>query len=114
MLEEFLEANAELFKDDYIVVKLDYSQGMKRVATVARALGWEGARGVPWMAILDADGKELITSDGPNGNIGYPIAPPEIQHFVTMIETTSQKAPPANISAIARALAKNAARYRGK
>ena len=28
--------------------------------------------GIPWMVILDTDGKELISSDGPKGNIGYP------------------------------------------
>ena len=31
--------------------------------------------GIPWFAILDAQGKALATSDGPRGNIGYPARP---------------------------------------
>jgi thioredoxin-related protein len=42
--------------------------------------------GIPWFAILDAQGKPLATSDGPRGNIGYPAAPEEIGHFLSMIE----------------------------
>jgi thioredoxin-related protein len=42
--------------------------------------------GIPWFAILDAQGKALTTSDGPGGNIGYPAAPQEIEHFMAMIK----------------------------
>lgn len=45
--------------------------------------------GVPWMAILDGDGQTLTTSDGPNGNIGCPMKPEEIDHFVEMIKLSS-------------------------
>lgn len=41
--------------------------------------------GIPWSVILDADGNELITSDGPDGNIGYPMAPNEIDYFMEML-----------------------------
>lgn len=46
--------------------------------------------GIPWMAILDADGKTLITSDGPKGNIGFPVEPHEIEHFLAMIRKTAK------------------------
>ena len=28
--------------------------------------------GIPWFAVVDADGKVLANSEGPKGNIGYP------------------------------------------
>ena len=43
------------------------------------------------MVILDADGKELISSDGPRGNCGYPLQPHEINHFLQMLRSTSTR-----------------------
>lgn len=46
-------------------------------------------QGIPYFAILDANGKSLITSN-PNkdkpGNIGYPAAEAEIAHFMKMLK----------------------------
>lgn len=44
---------------------------------------------MPWMVVLDSDGKELITSVGPKGNVGCPVQPDEIDYFVKMIESSS-------------------------
>jgi hypothetical protein len=42
--------------------------------------------------ILDAKGKSLITSDGPDGkNIGFPAEDQEIAHFAKMLEATKQR-----------------------
>jgi hypothetical protein len=49
------------------------------------------AGGIPWMVMLDAQGKALINSDGPKGNIGYPATDDEIAHFVTMLQTCKQR-----------------------
>jgi hypothetical protein len=38
------------------------------------------------MAILDGEGRKLVTSDGPMGNIGYPAKPEEIAYFVEMLK----------------------------
>src|SRR5947207_978513 len=43
--------------------------------------------GIPWFVMLDAKGKALITSDGPQGNIGFPYTEAEIAYFVTMLNT---------------------------
>jgi hypothetical protein len=46
--------------------------------------------GMPWMTILDGDGKELVTSNDPDGkNIGCPGLPHEVEHFVNMIKQSS-------------------------
>ena len=49
----------------------------------------ERSGGMPWMVVLDRDGKELITSVGPKGNVGCPVQPDEIDYFVKMIESSS-------------------------
>ena len=68
--------------------------------------------GLPWMVILDGDGKELITSVGPKGNVGCPVEPHEIEHFVDMIKQTS-KASEADLSAISDAMEANAKKIQG-
>jgi hypothetical protein len=64
------------------------------------------------MVILDADGRELISSDGPNGNIGYPSRPEAIDYFLTMIEKTKKRMSAQRIGAVKQALEDNAAKLR--
>ena len=45
----------------------DRRQGRAKALPARQSSG-----GIPWFAILDAQGKALATSDGPGGNIGYP------------------------------------------
>src|SRR5262245_60974313 len=59
--------------------------------TVATALGMPPRSGIPWMVILDSAGKSRVTSDGPMGNVGYPLEPHEIAHFVTMLQKTARR-----------------------
>jgi hypothetical protein len=40
--------------------------------------------------ILDAEGNELVSSDGPKGNIGAPATPLEVSWFLIMVERTRQ------------------------
>ena len=47
--------------------------------------------GIPWMVILDKNGKELITSDGPDGNVGCPVKPKERKWFTHMIKLTKNR-----------------------
>jgi thioredoxin-related protein len=47
--------------------------------------------GIPWFAILDAQGTALATSDGPRGNIGYPAQPQEIDHFLGMVKGQARR-----------------------
>lgn len=49
--------------------------------------------GIPWFAVIDETGKMLITSEGPNGNIGYPseTEPVGIAHLMRMFKETSPR-----------------------
>ena len=58
--------------------------------------------GIPWMVILDGDGKERINSIGPEGNIGCPAEPFEIDHFLSMIDQTRQHMSPTDRAILER------------
>ncbi len=111
MLEEFLDTYANLFADDYLVLKIDVEK-MKHGDETGKKLRGDRSGGIPWITILDGDGTELLTSDGPNGNIGCPITEEECAYFVRMIEKTMQHAPEGRIAEIAKALDEYAQRRR--
>ena len=103
MLEEFLDTNANLFADDYLILKIDVEE-MEHGAETGKRLRGDRSGGIPWFAILDGDGTELVTSDGPGGNIGCPITEEECAYFISMIEMTIQHAPESRVAKIATAL----------
>ena len=90
MLEKFLQKKREIIELDFVDVKIDLTE-MDQGAAVAKRLRKSRTGGIPWMVILDATGKELISSDGPKGNCGYPMLPHEIDHFLKMLRTTSTR-----------------------
>ena len=67
--------------------------------------------GMPWMVVLDGQGAEIISSVGPKGNVGCPIQPFEIEHFVDMIRESSD-ASEEQLVAISDAMTKFATKYR--
>jgi thioredoxin-related protein len=91
VLDRFLFANRDLIRLDYVDVKIDMAR-MKNCTEVAEQLRKDHeAAGIPWMAILNADGETLATSDSPGGNIGYPFKPREIEFFVAMLNKTRRR-----------------------
>ena len=72
-----------LFADDMIAVNIDTVEMEKGADVAMRLRGEDG--GIPWSVILDADGNTLISSDGPDGNIGYPMNEGEIDYFMEML-----------------------------
>ncbi len=80
---------ASLLGRDYVALKIDTDRHQNG-KTVAQRLRGDREGGIPWMVITDAEGTELITSDGPQGNCGCPVAPHEVEWFVTMIQKTAR------------------------
>ena len=77
------------FAKDYVVVMIDRDR-MTQGDELAKELNKSRGGGIPWIVILDQDGKERVTSDGPKGNVGCPAQPHEIDHFMTMVDATRQ------------------------
>jgi len=91
-LEDFL-ANpevAQILGLDFVDVKIDVDR-MKNGKEVAGRFRPSDKAGIPWFAFLAADGTTLATSDGPDGNIGYPVQPAEIEHFLSMLKKTTRR-----------------------
>lgn len=60
--------------------------------------------GIPWFVFLDGDGKAVVTSDGPKGNVGFPAAPHEIAHFRAMLEQSKRRLTDTDINALVASL----------
>jgi hypothetical protein len=88
-LADYLEHQRSIWEKDYIWVRVDQRwHGSDEVMKGIK----DGRRGgIPWYAILDESGKVLATSDGPDGNIGFPSEPASVDHFVAIIKSTSQR-----------------------
>ena len=104
-LDDFLARKdiAEIIGRDFINVKIDVDR-MTNGKDVARKLRKNEKVDIPWFVFLDADGKALADSDGPKGNIGYPSAPEEIEHFVGMLKKTAKRITAEQIGEIEKAL----------
>ncbi len=74
---------------DYVEVKLDTDR-MPHGSEVAEKIKQGEKGGMPWSAILDADGERLITSIGPKGNMGCPVQPEERVWFGEMLRQTKK------------------------
>ncbi len=100
VLEDMFQQNAALFQPDYLIVKIDVDE-MEHGQEVQAKLYGSQRSDIPWMAILDSDGHELINCDGPRGNIGCPFTAEERAYFMQMIDTTAQHSSPEQRSQIA-------------
>ena len=104
-LEAFLarEDMSRVFGLDFVDLKLDLARA-GGAEEVLRRYHPGKSGGVPWFVFLDAKGRAIVTSDGPEGNIGYPAEPAEIAHFVAMLKQAGRKIDAAQIGAIEAAL----------
>ncbi|MFM7166224.1 MAG: thioredoxin family protein [Planctomycetaceae bacterium] len=103
VLSRFMQQQQSVFAIDYVDLKIDTLR-MLHGESVAAGLQPAGAEGIPWMVILDASGKTLATSIGPEGNIGYPYQPAEIAHFLSMLKSTRSRLTDAQLESIAAEL----------
>jgi hypothetical protein len=90
-LATFLDNNRQLWDKDYLWVRMDIRWSGE--GAIIKSLRGEAEGGFPWLAILDAEGKLLATSNKPDdgANIGFPTDPDSIEHFLHMLKTTAQR-----------------------
>ncbi len=77
------EDASPILAKDFVLVEIDTDRmvGGKDLWEASRGK----SRGIPWFAILEAEGKTLATSEGPKGNIGCPDTDDEIQFFMEIL-----------------------------
>jgi thiol-disulfide isomerase/thioredoxin len=102
-LDDFLEQHADLFGKDFLNVKIDTLR-MRHGDEVAAEIRGDTGGGIPWFAILEADGSVLATSDGPTGNVGFPADDAEINHFMKMLSSTVKHMDQIDLATIEREL----------
>jgi hypothetical protein len=115
VLEEFLGRPevASRMQKDFVELCIDTDR-MTHGKEIYEKLKNGRNGGLPWLIVLDADGKELITGVGPKGNIGAPVQPEECEHFVTMVRTTKQRMSDEDVAKIAAELEEHAKPKRRK
>lgn len=89
-LAGFLNAN-RVWEKDYIWIRMDHRYNGARELMAEIRDGAPG--GIPWFAILDADGTKLATSNDlkSNQNIGFPSEVADLAHFEHMVKSTRQR-----------------------
>ena len=88
LLSEYLDKHRTIWEKDFIWVKMD--QRWEHCDTVMEPIRGQAQGGIPWIAILDSDGKTLSTSNTAQGeNIGYPSDDTGRKHFRSMLEKTT-------------------------
>ncbi len=80
---------------EFVTVKLDFDRGTGAKDIEKRYIDKE--QGLPWFAFLEPDGKAIIHSTGPKGNIGHPNAPDEVEYFKTMLQKAKKHLTDADI-----------------
>lgn len=103
LLSQFLDREREQWQRDYIWIKMDHRwTGADEIMKTMRC-GAQG--GIPWWAILDADGKVMVTSNDEEGdNIGFPSSSNGREHFRGMLEQTAIRLTPMDVNELVEAL----------
>ena len=85
-LARWIDEHHALLEKDFVIVKLMQALDGNLEKALSELHRTEGR--IPWMAITEPDGKLLVTSDGPLGNIGMPSSIEQVRHFREMLEKT--------------------------
>lgn len=103
---------AAILEQDFVDLKIDVDR-MTHGRQVAQRIRGSNRGGIPWFAILDGQGQVLATSDGPKGNIGFPVQPHEIRHFIGMLKKTARRMSAEQLGTIEKALEESGAKLKG-
>ncbi len=89
-LEEYLYRReiAAIFNQVYTPVKIDVDRMTGGKALKAKLSGSANG-GIPFFVVLEPDGTKVADSNGAKGNIGFPVEPHEIAHFMKVVRQTA-------------------------
>jgi hypothetical protein len=90
LLSRWLDDQKRALDEDYVFLKIDDVRD-RHGTEVAQRLEWSDGQGVPFHAVFDSQGKLLITSEGPLGNIGHPSGFEGKKHLRKMLLETRDK-----------------------
>jgi hypothetical protein len=102
-LTRWMDDQRAVLEKDYVLVKVMGSVD-KNYKVVRPLLPGSQSQGIPYHAIVEPDGTVLVTSKGPNGNIGMPSGAEGILHLKHMLEQTAQRITGDDIATLAKSL----------
>ncbi len=105
-LDDYLARSevAEVFDKFFVAVKIDVDRttGGKKVDAKYRG---DEQGGLPYFAVLDAKGKKLADAHDAKGeNVGFPVAPHEIEHFMKVMGEQAPKMSKKQLKMLEKAL----------
>ncbi|MCS7465640.1 thioredoxin family protein [Stieleria sp. ICT_E10.1] len=100
-LKTFLSAYESIFSKDFVPVIVDTR--MPDVESVTTRFGRTDDE-IPWYAIIDSDGKPIVTSESTTGNIGFPADDEDRDYFRSMFDQTRRRISDAELDEVFRAL----------
>ncbi len=80
---------AKILEKEFVDCKIDVDR-TKNSAEIQKRFGKNEKGGIPWFCFVAADGTKTADSDGAKGNVGFPAAPEEIEHFKGMLTKTTK------------------------
>jgi hypothetical protein len=93
---------APLLAKEFISVKIDLDRAPNAKELAKRYQSKD--EGLPWMVIVDADGKAIADSTGPEGNTGFPAKASEYAQFKSMLDKAKRHLTDADIATIIASL----------
>ncbi|MAX39614.1 hypothetical protein [Gimesia sp.] len=104
-LSLFLDQERKLWERDYIWIKLDHRwTGTRKIMDKLRD---SAPGGIPWWAILDSDGRVLVTSNNDKdegNNVGFPGSHAGREHVRGMLKQTAIRLTPMDVNELVEAL----------
>ena len=86
-----ISANGELLEKAFVDVKIDTDR-MEGGEDILKELSKGENGGIPWIVIVDpATGDQVVNSNGPEGNVGFPFTDEEIGWFEKMLESAGKR-----------------------
>ena len=96
---------AKIFNGAFVPVKIDVDR-MTGGKEMSEGYGATEDDGIPFFVILDANGEKLADSRTPEGNVGFPVEPFEIDHFIKLLEKTGKQLSASQLALIETGLKK--------
>jgi hypothetical protein len=97
-----LENVSPILAKEFVFAKLDFDRDTGAHDVELRYI--DKLQGLPWFVFLDGDGKALIDSNGPAGNVGFPAKAEEYAHFSTMLEKVQRRLTDADIALLLKTM----------
>ncbi len=104
---QWIDSQKSILEKEYVFVKVDVARDIN-AEEISKLITSGKHHGVPFYAILNADGSVLIDAEGPLGNIGFPGGSYEgRRHLETMLSESADRLTAEEIQALIQSLKRN-------